>query len=63
MLFQEDTISINHNWLNGCNIDLCWQHIVIGLHDVEQEIADCVGMDGWTEQCQVGSLNYVACIQ
>jgi hypothetical protein len=25
---QEDTISINHNWLNGANIRAAWQHVV-----------------------------------
>jgi hypothetical protein len=24
---QEDTLSINHNWLNGANIDACWNYI------------------------------------
>jgi hypothetical protein len=31
---QEDTISINHNWLNGCNVDISWEYIKQGLRDV-----------------------------
>ena len=53
LLLQEDTISINHNWLNGCNIDICWKHLQAGLLDVKKEIEHCSDMDGWNEQCQV----------
>ncbi|XP_048238027.1 2-oxoglutarate and iron-dependent oxygenase JMJD4-like isoform X2 [Haliotis rufescens] len=49
----EDTISINHNWLNGCNIDICWEHIRQGLQDVQREIEDCHDMEGWSGQCQL----------
>ncbi|XP_067685892.1 2-oxoglutarate and iron-dependent oxygenase JMJD4-like [Haliotis asinina] len=60
----EDTISINHNWLNGCNIDLCWAHIQQCLQDVQKEIADCCDMDGWQGQCQLilkasSGINYI----
>ncbi|XP_064598247.1 2-oxoglutarate and iron-dependent oxygenase JMJD4-like isoform X2 [Liolophura sinensis] len=50
---MEDTISINHNWINGCNIDLCWTFLMENLADVQREIADCATMDGWNEQCQI----------
>ncbi|XP_061163826.1 2-oxoglutarate and iron-dependent oxygenase JMJD4-like [Saccostrea echinata] len=49
----EDTISINHNWLNGCNVDICWQYIKDNLVQVEREIEDCRGMEGWDQQCQL----------
>ncbi|XP_046555323.1 2-oxoglutarate and iron-dependent oxygenase JMJD4-like [Haliotis rubra] len=60
----EDTISINHNWLNGCNIDICWAHIQQCLREVQKEIADCRDMDGWQEQCQLilkasSGINYI----
>jgi hypothetical protein len=50
---QEATISINHNWVNGCNVHICWRHLVAALGDVQAEIADCRDMDGWGQQCQV----------
>lgn len=48
----EDTISINHNWLNGCNVRLCWYHLKASLADVQNEISDCMDMEGWDLQCQ-----------
>jgi len=54
-LVQEDTISINHNWLNAANIDICWDFIKDSLASVELEIAEHrETMDNWTEHCQVG---------
>ena len=53
ILFQEDTISINHNWINGCNVMLCWSFIKDSLLDVQKQIEDCREMDGWHQQCQV----------
>ncbi len=53
----EDTISINHNWGNGCNIDLFWMFLEKELIQVEREIDDCKSMystlDEWREQCQI----------
>ncbi|XP_041376873.1 uncharacterized protein LOC121389344 [Gigantopelta aegis] len=49
----EDTISINHNWFNGCNIDICWKFMKQSLADVKKEISDCRSMDGWHQQCQL----------
>lgn len=48
----EDTISINHNWFNGCNIDIVWNSLLKALDDVEREIAELQDMDGWHQQCQ-----------
>ncbi|XP_071490381.1 2-oxoglutarate and iron-dependent oxygenase JMJD4-like [Diadema antillarum] len=49
----EDTISINHNWLNGCNIDITWRFLQDELRAVQKSIEDCRDMDGWEEQCQL----------
>lgn len=39
--------------MNGCNVDLCWEYVKDNLSQVQQEIEDCKGMDGWDQQCQV----------
>ena len=44
---------INHNWINGCNIMLCWSFIKDSLLDVQKQIEDCREMDSWHQQCQV----------
>ncbi|GAB6028314.1 JmjC domain-containing protein 4 [Chamberlinius hualienensis] len=49
----EDTISINHNWFNGFNIDCIWKALVTALKNVENEIIDCKDMENWDEQCQL----------
>ncbi|XP_059485310.1 2-oxoglutarate and iron-dependent oxygenase JMJD4 [Neocloeon triangulifer] len=49
----EDTISINHNWLNGCCVRNSWLSLEQGLKSVEKELADCSDMDAWSEQCQL----------
>ncbi|XP_013415112.1 jmjC domain-containing protein 4 [Lingula anatina] len=49
----EDTISINHNWLNACNVDICWGFIKQSLAEVKKEISDCKDMEGWEQQCQL----------
>ncbi|KAK7111637.1 hypothetical protein V1264_011238 [Littorina saxatilis] len=48
----EDTISINHNWLNGCNVRRSWLHLVASLEEVQREIGDFSDMEGWDQQCQ-----------
>ena len=55
VVLQEDTISINHNWINGSNIERTWRYLVTSLSEVEHEIRDCSSMDGWREHCQVTS--------
>lgn len=49
----EDTVSINHNWFNGCNIDVIVKNLIKHLKDVEKEIADCHGMENFDEHCQL----------
>ncbi|XP_057324903.1 2-oxoglutarate and iron-dependent oxygenase JMJD4-like isoform X1 [Microplitis mediator] len=48
----EDTISINHNWINGCNILNVWKELKKALLAVMKEISDCYNMDNWMSQCQ-----------
>ncbi|XP_055541078.1 2-oxoglutarate and iron-dependent oxygenase JMJD4 homolog isoform X2 [Wyeomyia smithii] len=49
----QSSISVNHNWFNGCNIE----HIWINLHDaaekVTKEIDDCKDMENFDEHCQI----------
>lgn len=49
----EDTISVNHNWVNGCNISQMWNSIQNNLDAVKKEIEDCKDMEGFTKQCQI----------
>lgn len=51
--FSTPTISVNHNWLNGCNVDLGWNHLQECLCDVKTAISDCCDMDGYETQCQL----------
>ncbi|XP_072116150.1 2-oxoglutarate and iron-dependent oxygenase JMJD4 isoform X2 [Mobula birostris] len=50
----EDTISINHNWLNGCNIDIMWNFLQGELTSVQDEIEEWKDhMEDWHQHCQV----------
>ncbi|XP_063922831.1 2-oxoglutarate and iron-dependent oxygenase JMJD4 [Zophobas morio] len=49
----EDTISVNHNWVNGCNIMKMWRAIEENLASVKKEIEDCEDMDGFNSHCQI----------
>ncbi|KAH9498586.1 JmjC domain-containing protein 4 [Bulinus truncatus] len=60
----EDTISINHNWINGCNSHIVWAYIKNRLAAVQKEISDCKEMKDWNEHCQVvlkadSGINYI----
>ncbi|ERL89143.1 2-oxoglutarate and iron-dependent oxygenase JMJD4 homolog [Dendroctonus ponderosae] len=48
----KDTISINHNWVNGCNIYSMWSCLKNSLEATKREIDDCKGMDNFEEHCQ-----------
>lgn len=50
---EEDTISINHNWANACNVDLLWATLAKDFHAVQKELDDCKDTEGWDEQCQL----------
>lgn len=49
----EDTISINHNWFNGCNINQIWLSLFEQYNEVLHEIEDCRDMDNFDEHCQL----------
>ncbi|KAG0043576.1 JmjC domain-containing protein 4 [Gryganskiella cystojenkinii] len=50
-----DTISINHNWCNGSNLDLILESLCLDLKEVQQEIEHLKGgmeESEWIETCQ-----------
>ena len=49
----EDTVSINHNWINASSIKYFWKHLTLSLELVKKEINDCFSMSGFQEQCQL----------
>ncbi|KAK9869437.1 hypothetical protein WA026_003192 [Henosepilachna vigintioctopunctata] len=49
----DDTISINHNWVNGCNVKLIWDALKFNHDCVKKEISDCLEMENYSEQCQL----------
>lgn len=49
----EDTISVNHNWFNGCNIHCIWAAMFGKFQAVLREIDDCKDMDNFDEHCQL----------
>lgn len=49
----EDTISINHNWINGCNIKTMYDSLKSNLDSIEKEIEDCKSMDDFQGHCQL----------
>ncbi|XP_064135718.1 2-oxoglutarate and iron-dependent oxygenase JMJD4 isoform X3 [Loxodonta africana] len=50
----EDTISINHNWVNGCNLAPMWHFLQQELHAVQREISEWRdAMPDWHHHCQV----------
>lgn len=49
----DDTISINHNWVNGCNIEIMYDTLNSNLESIEKEIEDCKSMDDFKGHCQL----------
>ncbi|XP_054129814.1 2-oxoglutarate and iron-dependent oxygenase JMJD4 [Melozone crissalis] len=50
----EDTISINHNWVNGCNVAVMWSFLQDELAAVQREISQWKDpVDDWHLQCQL----------
>ncbi|RLW11403.1 hypothetical protein DV515_00001237 [Chloebia gouldiae] len=50
----EDTISINHNWVNGCNVAVMWCFLQDELAAVQREISQWKDpMEDWHLQCQL----------
>ena len=54
----EDTVSINHNWINGSSIQYFWKHLTLSLELVKKEINDCFSMSGFQEHCQLILLSH-----
>lgn len=48
-----DTISINHNWVNGCNIEQVWDSLQSNLSSVQNEIKELRDTEEFTNQCQL----------
>lgn len=49
----DHTISINHNFFNGCNVSHIWTGLFDSYRKVLKEIDDCRDMDGFERHCQV----------
>ncbi|XP_054440038.1 2-oxoglutarate and iron-dependent oxygenase JMJD4 isoform X3 [Pteronotus mesoamericanus] len=50
----EDTISINHNWVNGCNLANMWHFLQQELRAVQREVGEWRDtMPDWHHHCQV----------
>lgn len=49
----EDTISVNHNWFNGCNIMQIWLSMLNKFHEIQHEIDDCRDMENFDGHCQL----------
>lgn len=49
----EATISVNHNWFNGCNVWHVWQMLHLEYALVRKEIADCADMEEFDEHCEL----------
>ncbi|XP_038611721.1 2-oxoglutarate and iron-dependent oxygenase JMJD4 isoform X2 [Tachyglossus aculeatus] len=51
---QDDTISINHNWVNGGNVGAMWRFLQAQLGAVQREVAQWRDvMDDWPGHCQL----------
>lgn len=49
----DNTVSINHNWINGCNINIMFRSLTSHLNSIEKEIEDCKAMEDFQEHCQL----------
>lgn len=49
----DDTISVNHNWFNACNIYDIWLAMHRSYKDILHEIDDCKDMTDFDDHCQV----------
>lgn len=48
-----DTISINHNWINACNIDHVWNALQKNIICVQHEIEEFKNTEEFDSQCQL----------
>lgn len=49
----DHTISINHNFFNGCNVSQVWSALLDSYEKVLFEIDDCRDMDNFDDHCQI----------
>lgn len=49
----QDTISINHNWINSCNIVFMWKSLHENLLTIENEIEHLKDTPEFHDQCQL----------
>lgn len=49
----DDTISVNHNWFNGCNVYAIWTALKRCYDDVLNEISHCRDMVDFDGHCQL----------
>lgn len=55
VLNAEDTISINHNWINAANLSFIYDNIIEAHKQVQKEIGDLkatLSKEEWQENCQ-----------
>lgn len=55
VLNTKDTISINHNWFNACNINFIYKSMQDALMKVQNELEDLKkekDITSWNEECQ-----------
>ncbi|KAF5288578.1 hypothetical protein FQA39_LY15357 [Lamprigera yunnana] len=50
---EMDTISINHNWINGSNLPTMWNSMHKHLSEVKEKINDCQDMENFLDHCQL----------
>lgn len=48
-----DTISVNHNWFNACNVLKIYTEMKMTYGNVVDEIADCKDMEDFEGHCQL----------
>ena len=53
-----NTISVNQNWINACNLEHVWKSMLLTLAEVQEEFAEAKsGFEDdfeWVQHCQLG---------
>lgn len=55
VLNTKDTISVNHNWFNACNLNFIYNSLQQALVEVQKELQDLRSqgtLSSWQEECQ-----------
>ncbi|KAJ8726496.1 hypothetical protein PYW07_001194 [Mythimna separata] len=50
---EAQTISVNHNWINACNVEIVWKALEKCLIIVEHQIEECKGTPEFPAECQL----------